>query len=79
MDSIKKLAHKLLGTHHLHITPTGRWAHPVLDMPHTCTPTSCGQLLVHALSGSKSELWKMASEHTQKARPKMGAKERLQV
>lgn len=79
MDSIQKLAQELRGTLHMHIPPTGLWAHPVLGMPHTCTPTSYGQLLVHALSGNKSELSQLASEHTQKARLKMDAKERLQA
>lgn len=38
MDSIQKLAQELRGTLHMHIPPTGLWAHPVLGMPHTCTP-----------------------------------------
>lgn len=71
MDSIKKLAHKLLGIPRLHITTAGPWAHPAFAMPRICTPTSCGQRLVRALSGGRNELWQMATGHAQKVRPNM--------
>lgn len=80
-DSIKKLAHELLGAPCQQIPPTGLWVPPVFCVLHSPpTPGLLCWLPVHApTGGSKSELWQMASEHVQKIDLNLRTRENLQT